>query len=1034
MSGTVSDLVHLLRLRAEEGPDTTALLFEEAVDEPRALTYGGLDEQARAVAVALTAAGATTGDRVLLVHAPGLAYIAGFFGALYAGVVPVPVYPPRDSRGIARVAAIAADAGARFALTDASTGASVRQRLDPGLRWLRTDDLDLTTAGEWRAPRTDPQSVAFLQYTSGSTATPKGVVVSHANLLHNSAVIAQVIGADADTRAVSWLPPYHDMGLIGGILQPLYSGFPCLLLPPMAFLHEPARWLRAISTFRATSSAAPDFAYAECVRRISDADLAELDLSGWRHALVGAERVRPQTMDAFAARFGPAGFRASAFLPCYGLAEATLFVTGVKPDGVPARLVLDREALAADEVREVTGGVPYASCGAPAGPDQVAVVDPETSSRRPARGVGEIWVSGPTVAGGYWGRDEPFTAALDGRNWLRTGDLGFLDGDQLYVTGRLKDLIVVRGANHYPEDLEATAEHAADALLPGRAAAFPLDDGGAEAVIVVAEVRRGAALDGVAEAVRGAVSAAHGIALHDVLLVRAGAVPRTSSGKIQRRECARRYRDGELPPARPPRSPATGTAATPRPTVPAELVGVLAAALDRDPSTVDPAAALVEQGLDSLRAVRLSAALGGRVDVATLLGGASLLDLVDLPAIPAAADPVATVEGPVPATAGQERLWVLHGLGAGEAYHVTGVTRLPPGIGEAEAVAAVRWLVDRHPALRTALRIGVDGRLEQIVHGSAEPPVERLATPADLPTWSALPFDLGTAPLVRAALIAEGPSLALCAHHIVVDGRSFLVLAEEFAAACRAFAEGRRPDLPPPPHTYAAFARHAPVPPNDGFWESYLDGAEAPDMSVAPPAVGAEMFTGASVPLELPAELTEGLRALARSHQVSLFMVLAAGLTTVLARWSNRPDVLFGTAADGRPHAGFDRVVGFFATTLPLRVDTSDNPTFVDLLHRVRDQALAVYSRRDVPSPPIRHLLVLQEPRPADLPVTVPPPSGAKFDLEFDLVPQPDGALRGTLTYATARFEAADARALAAALGLVLAGVVADASRRLSRL
>jgi amino acid adenylation domain-containing protein len=1085
-----TDLVAMLQARAAEQPDSTALVFQLAEPDRLPVSYRQLDARARAVAVQLRdGAGVRPGDRVLLLYPPGIDYVSGFFGCLYAGAVAVPVFPPRDARGFARVAPIVREVDAAAALLEPADLEGARA----GLRAIgagRSPTLltmtEATGAADWQPVRLTGDSLAFLQYTSGSTSTPKGVMVSHDNLLHNSAAIAELIGAEPSSRGVSWLPPYHDMGLIGGIIQPLYSGFPCLLMPPLAFLRRPVQWLRAIDEFGATVSAAPDFAYLECVRRVSAAEAAELDLGRWHKALVGAEPVRAQTLEAFADRFAVSGFRPRAFVPCYGLAEATLLVTGAGDGPVERRL--DRTALGQDQVLDGgVDGIRLVGSGRAGGSDRVAIVDARSGERCPPGRIGEVWVSGRTVAGGYWARPEltgpTYRAALagDDQPWLRTGDLGFLDGDELYLTGRLKDLITVRGANHYPQDIEQTAGLSNPALPPGRGAAFGVDDGTQENVVLVHEVagrQAGGDLQAVLEAARAAVFAEHGLALQEVVLVRPGGVPRTSSGKVRRRATREGYLKGTLPvlarsgPGRPV-DPEPAEGADP-------LLALVAAVLDVPAGTLDPTRPLVAQGLDSLRAVRLSAELD--LDPAQVLAAATVAELASLLAAggqtrePA---PIARLAdaGPAPASLGQQRLWLLHELGAEAAYHVTGLVRLPVEPDHEAVRGALRFLLERHESLRTAVRPTPEGDLEQVVEVAVDVPVELIdVLPGDLEpavrAWARRPFELERAPLIRAALLrSDGENrswaLAFCTHHIISDGWSFAVLAREFGIVYAALAEGRTPQLEPIPLRYRDFAAwqrqgssgtagdpEGPDPQDAeslAFWRSRLTGLAPPDLSGG--ARSDLDSAGADLPVRLPAELVAELREVARDRGATLFMVLAAAFGAVLGRLSGRSDILFGTASAGRAHRDLSEPVGFFVNTLPISLSLDGDPSFTELIDRARSTCLEAYRHQDVPFERIvqevrpdrgsaghrslvRHLLVLQDSRPAVrfggqvLPATVLPPDEVKVDLELELAPDPDGGLSGSLLYATALFERSDAERLVAALHHVLdAGTDRPATR-----
>jgi len=558
---TAETLCELLRARADRDGDTVALTFlADSGAVADRITYGELDRRARILAARLQRSGAA-GARALLLYPPGLDYVAALFGCFYAGTIAVPAYPPdlsRAGRTLPRLRAIARDARATLALT---TGAILPLvpalgALAPdlaGLPWLATEPEHLDPAGTlaaaWRPPETDGHSIAFLQYTSGSTSSPRGVMLSHGNLLDNSAFIHRGFGHGADTRVLVWLPPYHDMGLIGGILQPLYGGFPGFLMSPMAFLQQPARWLRAISDHGANVSGAPNFAYDLCVRRVRPEQLVGVDLSRWALAFNGAEPVREATMDAFSAAFAPHGFDRRAFYPCYGLAESTLAVT-VSRRGAGARAAsFQASALERGDAVEPTAGggevVRLASSGRPGVAGELLIVDPDTREPCPPRRVGEIWIASPSVAGGYWNQlddgDATFAAHLrDGRGpYLRSGDLGFIHGGELFVTGRIKDVLIIRGRNLYPQDIELVVERSHASIRPSCGAAFTIDRGGTGelAILYEAEPAEDTSWPDVVDAIRRSIARAIDVRIHAVTLVPPRTIPKTSSGKVQRWLC-----------------------------------------------------------------------------------------------------------------------------------------------------------------------------------------------------------------------------------------------------------------------------------------------------------------------------------------------------------------------------------------------------------------------------------------------------------------------------------------------------------------
>ena len=562
---TTSDatLVDLLQRRAQQQPNRRAYTFLVDGDTQEvSLSHAELDRTARAIGAWLQQHSAP-GERALLLFNPSLEYIAAFFGCLYAGVIAVPAYPPRPNRPMPRIQAIVRDARAGVVLTTQTLLSEIEQRFEQQpelrlLRYLATDSLAPQAADSWKPPAISGESAAFFQYTSGSTATPKGVMVSHRNLLVNSELIRCGFEHTPDSRVMLWLPPYHDMGLIGGIVHPLYTGFPAILMSPLLFLQRPLRWLQAISRHGIQTSGGPNFAYELCIDKVRPEQRAQLDLSTWRLAFNGAEPVRADTLARFAEAFGPCGFRPEAAYPCYGLAEATLFVTGSRVSALPPQIALDAAALEQGRVVPASSGPArtLVSSGEAWLDGVVEIVDPETGRRCPAGQIGEIWVAGASVAQGYWNRPEESAQTFQGiladdgsGPFLRTGDLGFLQEGQLYVTGRIKDLIIIEGRNHYPQDIELTVERSNPAIRPGCVAAFAIEVDGAERLAVVAELDRQARpreqadapadpqLADLLKTLRQAIAQQHELQAHTVLLLKTGTLPKTSSGKVQRHAC-----------------------------------------------------------------------------------------------------------------------------------------------------------------------------------------------------------------------------------------------------------------------------------------------------------------------------------------------------------------------------------------------------------------------------------------------------------------------------------------------------------------
>jgi acyl transferase domain-containing protein/acyl-CoA synthetase (AMP-forming)/AMP-acid ligase II/acyl carrier protein len=637
--GDARTLVDVLRARAAHQPDRVAYRFAADGDiETASYTYASLDAAARRIGAAM-AARAPRGARVLLLYPQGPEFVAALFGAFHAGLVATPAFLPGSRKSATdRLQAIAHDAGATLVATTAGHAASLIERTSgsPALAaatWLATDTVNETA--DWRGQRPDPSDLALLQYTSGSTGTPKGVMVSHANLVANTTVIRTAFALSPESVSVTWLPSFHDMGLVDGILQPTATGCLGVVLTPLTFLLRPAVWLEAITRYRGSHGGAPNFAYDLLTRKTTDEEIARLDLRSWVSAYNGAEMVRADVIDRFTRRFAVCGLSPRAMYPCYGLAEGTLMLTGGHVHEPAVTLGVDGGRLDAGRADLVADASPAARRLVGSGrvwtDTRLAIVQLETQARCHANEVGEIWARGSSVAQGYWQRPdesrETFGASLaDGDGpWLRTGDLGFLRDGELFVTGRIKDLIIVRGRNHYPYDLEATAEASHPAIKPAASAAFAVDDGLVERLVVVCETERAARaalnVEETGRAVRAAIAEAHDVVVDHVVLIASGGLPRTTSGKIQRRRCRQLYLEGSLRTLGESRRADADEARTPTPErldlrspdrLRAGLSAIAARVLGVPIAAIDPGEPLAGLGLDSLAAVRLAAELQAR--------------------------------------------------------------------------------------------------------------------------------------------------------------------------------------------------------------------------------------------------------------------------------------------------------------------------------------------------------------------------------------------------------------------------------------
>lgn len=560
---------------ARVGDRPFLLWLDNGKVESRSLTFSELDRASRAFAVQLLDAACTQARAseegrqplALIMTRHGLEFAIAFFACLYAGVVAVPAYPPKKGESGDRLHALIADSQAVIAIADRTTIESVKAAAGIGMAVLSVDEVREDLASRWEHPPIDPESTAFIQYTSGSTGAPKGVVVTHGNLMSNQSAISLAMNHDERTIFAGWLPLFHDMGLVGNLLNPFYLGVRCVLMSPLSFIVNPIRWLEAISKYRATTSGGPNFAYELCLSRTTPEQRMGLDLSSWKVAFNGAEPVRANTIERFAEEFAPHGFDRKAIFPCYGMAEATLFVAGPDMDAPPTILDVNQERLAKGTVEIAephtrptrakaaggpVGSLRLVSCGAPSDETIVRIIDPSNAQLLDSGQVGEIWISGPGVARGYHRQvaltDDTFFGAISGdatgHRFLRTGDLGFLRDGQLYVTGRCKDVIIVNGRNLYPQDIEASAIAAHPVLSGGVAAAFSLDrDDQEQVVLVIASSEKqmqDMPVQDLLRAVTRAVTHSHAIDLHDLVLVRSR-LPVTSSGKIRRSRCRQMY-------------------------------------------------------------------------------------------------------------------------------------------------------------------------------------------------------------------------------------------------------------------------------------------------------------------------------------------------------------------------------------------------------------------------------------------------------------------------------------------------------------
>ena len=1031
-----STVVELLRYRALHQTQQLSFTFlQEGETASASWTYEALDRLSRAIASQLQVMN-LSGERALLLYPPGLDYLAAFFGCLYAGVVAVPAYPPRNHRNTPRIGAIASDAQAAIALTTSAIQSKIKSLIDvSSLQWLTTDNLPAGIENSWEEPFIQKDTLAFLQYTSGSTGIPKGAMLSHGNLLHNAATTYQYMEHSPESKFVSWLPVYHDMGLIGGILQPLYGGFPCFLMSPASFLQNPYRWLKTISDYRGTTSGGPNFAYELCLQKITPEQRQTLDLSSWSVAFNGAEPVRWETLEKFSETFAECGFRREAFYPCYGMAEATLMISGGVKADFPAVKAVRGEGLKCDRVVEenLTPQPPslrgkgekfspllagegleerstdirtFVSCGRTLPKQEIVIVHPQRLTRCQPDEVGEIWVSGPSIGQGYWNRkqetEETFRAYLaDSRErlFLRTGDLGFLQNGELFITGRLKDLIIIRGRNLYPQDIELTAERSHPALRKGSVAAFAVEVKNEEKLVVVQELefRQKPSFEEVIGAIRQAVSLEHEVQVYAVVLIKGGSIPKTSSGKIQRRACKAEFlagtlkvlassilesnentenltclnREGILAVSQEERQSLLESYLQEQV---AQIIGV-------SPSFAEKYQPFIGFGLDSLKVFelknRIETDFQVAVSIVDFFEGASIFALTKqiLAQITTqdarssvTISPFEKTTAEHPLSFAQQRLWFINKLEPNSpAYNIAIAIRIKGQLNEVALAQSLKEIIRRHKVLRTSFKALNGEPVQVILEREAEDrgryfplPNSESEIQSFLVQEGQQPFDLAEVGLFRTKLLrldAEESILIITMHHIIFDGWSAGVLIREVAALYKAFLTGEPSPLPELTIQYVDYAywqrewlKGEILESQLAYWKQQL-GGNLPVLNLPAdyPRPTVSTFRGARQTLVLPEVLRGGIKELSQQEGVTLFMILLAAFKTLLFRYTHQDDILVGSPIANRNLAEIQGMIGFFVNTLVLRSNLSGNPCFKELLKRIRRVALDAYSHQDLP-------------------------------------------------------------------------------------
>lgn len=994
--------IEVLESNAARFGERAALHFlPDGVEIGQSLTFAQLHEQSQSLAAALQVRYAP-GDRVLLMLPSSLDYARAFCACLYAGLIAVPLFPTpsRKPRHLHRVRKVVVDAEPALILTPSDHCQSLRELVDNRIDVLTVEDLGTPPASAWTRPYVDGATVAFLQYTSGSTGTPKGVEVRQRNLIANVELMRQAYGFDAHGGMVNWLPLYHDMGLIGGLLAPLYSGMPCYLMASQTFVNAPSTWLQALSRYRATASFAPNFAYALCNRVVSDNLIAQLDLSAWQHAINGAEPIHPATLETFAQRFAACGLNPLAISPGYGQAEATLCVSATPAHAAPVVLRLDKAVLETGRVALATREAPaveFVACGYPQALHDIAIVNPHSHERCAADCIGEVWLSGPSNAEAYWKNPEASREAFEARivgdpgYYLRSGDLGFMHHGQVVICGRLKDLLILNGRNLYPHDIEFAITDAEPGIRTGRIAAFSEMDPllGREKLVIVAEPQRKfvdpARHPALFASMQNAVRDAAECGIDQIVLVEAGTIPMTTSGKIARQGARKQLAAGTLSIIAQHGDQTSDTGehlnrAQLFESVADASVSALPACrqwLEQTLREVNPYLAvdfdhsLISLGLDSISiadfAARLHTDLGWKLNKQQLFGEQTLADWAQ-ELLSFLAEPTSPPENTLTErrhtnqeqgrqSFAQSRLWFLRQLNPEDTQHNLVLHLSLQGALDTETLASrLNALVNRHSVLRTVYNDGVEGPQQRILptaavqlnwHDLRDQPaaLQQQALTDCLTREQFTPIDLQRGPLLRAQLLSrddEQHDLLLSLHHIAFDGRSAQLLLAELAGTSTA-------ELPPQYLDFALWeSEHwsdARIAAEQDFWREHLaDIPQSIELGGTGSGHGAH-----SLNFTLAQSSCETLSLVAREQGMTLFMLLLASYQLVLKQLGGQQQFLLGTDVGGRPLAEHNEVIGFFVNQLALRCDLRGDPTFAALLKQVRDQARLAYTHQELP-------------------------------------------------------------------------------------
>lgn len=1009
----IQSMIDVLQQKANEIPDKTAYIFlKNGEIEEDKITYKELDEKARALAVMLSEI-IETEDRVLLLYPSNIEYIVGFFACLYAGGIAVTAYPPSLSRPSARLRSIINDAKPKLVLASSSIMENkdkiVSHTEELGfIKWMDNNQSNIKEANNWKKPEDLSNKIAFLQYTSGSTSLPKGVMVSHKNLIENEKLIYKAFGHTKDTIVFGWLPLFHDMGLIGNMLQPIFAGASCVFMEPSSFIKKPIRWLKGISNYKATTSGGPNFAYDLCVQKIKEEEMSDINLESWQVTYNGSEPVRYDTLKEFYSKFKKSGFSYSSFYPCYGLAEATLLVSGSKNKKGPSTFTVDNNDLDLNCISEATDNIEhkttFVSSGRIWAEQKTIIINPEDMTICDENHVGEIWVQGKSVATGYWMNPEKTEETFKGKikdhdsgYFLRTGDLGFIKKEELYVTGRIKDLIIIRGRNYYPQDIEHVAEISHFSLKPGYNAAFSIFMAGEERLVLVQGVERSAdekELDDALDCIQKAVAEEFELDLYSIVFVRPGDISKTSSGKVQRSECKKKFLSCQFSNIKEKTKTFDSVLKIKLndiTQIEEWLIQQIAAKCGISRDEIDVNLHPTNYGFDSLNAMEqiytLESVFKISLPFEIFFESPSIKELAirirehatekskNSPEIKILRDQNIQLKdnlNSAPLSFAQQRIWFLNQMMADNSvYNIGGFLELKGKIDIESLKKSFHEIQKNHSTLRTIFILKDEIPIQKVLDTS-----EVIFETFDVSNLSEnkkideiekiklekskLQFHLEEKPCWYSCVIHKSKDeniLLVIMHHIISDGWSMNIFLKEILNYYQAFSENEPINAAELPIQYIDFVRwqnewledneinkHLP------YWNKKLSKEDYfLELPADFPRKTVQSFNGKRHLFNLPEELSSKLKELSKNQEVTLFVFLLSCYLAFLYRYTNHESISVGTPIANRSKKETKDLIGLFVDTLVLKTELSGELSFLELLKRVRQTTIEGFEHQNVP-------------------------------------------------------------------------------------